>query len=96
MTQTYALLNKIGLKDVEIDSMININPDLRKCDAENIYENLVMVSKAGFPDDELSWLAYNNPKFLTLTKEELKQKIDLVNEKYEDFDDILKQNADLI
>ena len=96
MTLIYSLLNKIGLKDVEIDSMIEINKDLRTCEAEDVYNNLVIVSKAGFPDDELSWLAYNNPNFLTLDKEELKEKIDRVLVEYKDFEDALKENPNLI
>ena len=53
MTLIYSLLNKLGLKNVEIDSMLETNKDLRTCDPENVYSNLVTVSNAGFPDDEL-------------------------------------------
>ena len=96
MALIYSLLNKIGLKNSEIDTMININKELRTCDPENVYNNLVDVSKAGFPDDELGWLAYNNPNFLTLTREELKEKIDIVNEDFEDFENAIKENPNLL
>ena len=96
MTLIYSLLNKIGLKDIEIDSMIKINPELRTCNPELVYDNLVLVSKAGFPDDELRWLAYNNPSFLTLTEDKLKIKIEDVNDKFEDFEDAIKENPFLL
>ena len=94
--QIYSLLNKIGLNNLEIDTMININKELAKIDPEQVYTNLVMVSDAGFPDDDLRWLAYNNPTFLTLTTEELQQKIEEVNKNHKDFEDALKQNPNLI
>ena len=96
MTLIYSLLNKLGLKEVEIDSMVSMNKELRDCDAEIVYSNLVLVSKAGFPDDELGWLAYNNPKFLTYTKEQLKDKIEEVLNENEDFEDALKENPNLL
>ena len=96
MTLIYSLLNKLGLKETEIDSMMEINKELRECDPENVYSNLVLVSKAGFPDDELGWLAYNNPKFLTYSKETLKNKIDDVCNEFDDFEEALKENPNAI
>lgn len=92
----HSLLNKIGLKNSEIDTMININKALQDTNPEIVFRNLIAVSDAGFPDDELNWLCYNNPSFLTLETKQLKNKIQEIKSKHPDFEFCLKENPDLI
>ena len=96
MATIYTLLNKIGLSEDEVNTMININPELKKTNPELIFNNLVAVSNAGFPDDELSWLCLNNPNFLSYETRHLNNKIIAIQTKDPDFEMAIKNNPSLL
>ena len=96
MASIFGLLNKIGLNNNEVNTMININKNLKTANPEVVFRNLIAVSDAGFPDDELAWLCLNNPNFLSLETKQLKEKLVQVKSKNPDIEIALKNNPNLI
>ncbi len=96
MATIHSLLSKIGLTEEEVNTIISINPEVKKTNPETIFNNLIAVSNAGFPDDELNWLCLNNPKFLSYETKFLKNKLIAIKAKNPDFEFAVKNNPEIL
>ena len=96
MATIHSLLNKIGLTEEEVNTVISLNPDVKKTNPEIIFNNLIAVSNAGFPDDELSWLCLNNPAFLSYETKFLKTKLIAIKSNNPDFELAIKNNPEIL
>ena len=96
MATVHTLLEKIGLTKDEVNTIININPSVKKTEPETIFNNLIVVSDAGFPDDELNWLCLNNPAFLSYETKFLKNKIIAIKAKNPDFELAIKNKPEIL
>lgn len=96
MATVHSLLEKIGLTKDEVNTIIEINPEVSSTEPEVIFNNLIAVSDAGFPDDELNWLCLNNPAFLSYKTKFLKNKIIAIKSKNPDFELALKNNPEIL
>lgn len=96
MATIYSLLNKIGLTEDEVNTVIDLNPAVKNANPETVFNNLIAVSDAGFPDDELNWLCLNNANFLSYETSFLKNKIIAIKAKNPDFEFAIKNNPEIL
>lgn len=96
MNSINSLLLLIGLSENEIKTVCERNKEVSSANFDPVFKNLQTLVNAGYPEDELNFIVYNSPMFLTYPLETLEEKIINLKSINLNFAEELKANPNLL
>lgn len=89
-------IKKYDISDLEIGDIINIAPMLEVTTYNEFISNCKLLVEYGYPREELDFLLLANPNIFARSNKDLKEDLINLSVKYEDIEEILKQNPTII
>ena len=94
--QIYNFLKMLKFSDNEIYLLLDIAPTLAEISAEEAAKNIDAVVYFGYPADDLTYLISQNPAFLCRNFNDLMEDLQKIKNEFNDIEEALKQNPNLI
>lgn len=89
-------IKKYDISDLEIQDIINIAPMLEVTTYDEFVANCKLLVEYGYPQEDLDVLLLANPNLFARSYKDLKQDLIDLSTKYEDIEEILKQDPTII
>ncbi len=89
-------LLRLELTDSEIESILNMAPMFEVITLKEFIEDMMVLIKYGYPEEDISALLLINPNIFVLTKTNLDNQLKEIKQKFGDIERALKENPFLI
>lgn len=91
-----AFIKSYNISDLEIEDMKNIAPMLEVTTYEEFVTNCALLEIFGYPRCDLDVLMLANPNIFAMSERDLKKELTALKEKYDDIEQILKEDPTII
>ena len=89
-------IKKYYISDLEIKDIVNISPMMDVVSYEEFMENVSLLVKYGYPEVDLDVLLLSKPYLFSGSPKDLEKDLRKLKAKYDDIEEILKQDPTII
>lgn len=94
--QIINFIKKYNISDLEIGDIVNISPMMEVITYEEFMENVSILTKYGYPEEDLDFLLLANPYLFSGSPIDLEAALLKLKNRDENIEEILKKNPTII